>query len=106
MTVARFHRGRRFSHVKRNEEKSENKVETYLISPILMCSTFIATVSIVVIVFATAMIYIPYSRESSANIDGPYKCTTLHSQYNVTNTSECTWSSCVDWCLNKVNHLR
>ena len=104
MTVARFNRGRRISHVKRNEEKSDNKMETYLISPILMCSTFIAIVSIVVIVFATAMVYIPYSHESSANIEGPYKCTTLNSQYNVTNTSACTWSSCVDWCLNKVNN--
>ena len=71
------------------------------IRSVLTCSTFTAVMSAVCIAFAVAMYYVPIIREINAVFEGPYMCTTKEAFFNVTD-ERCTWSSCVDWCLNRV----
>ena len=71
------------------------------IRSVLTCSTFTAVMSAVCIAFAVAMYYVPIIREINAVFEGPYMCTTKEAIFNVTD-ERCTWSSCVDWCLNRV----
>ena len=78
-----------------------NWLEVILFHPFLTSCTFIAVVSAVSIVYSTMLVYMPTSVEIAANITGPYKCTTKQAIFNVSDHT-CTWSSCVDWCLNKV----
>jgi len=75
-------------------------METRIICPAILCSTFILVFSLVAIVYATMMIYIPANLEMKANVTGPLKCTTIKMDFNVSQ-GNCHWSSCIEWCLNK-----
>ena len=81
--------------------RPQNWLEVKLFHPFLTSCTFIAVVSVVSIVYSTILVYVPTRVEIAANITGPYKCTTKQAIFNVSDHT-CTWSSCVDWCLNKV----
>ena len=67
----------------------------------VLCSTSILVFSLVAIIYATMMIYIPANLEMKANVTGPLKCTTIKMDFNVSQ-GNCHWSSCIEWCLNKV----
>ena len=70
----------------------------------VLCSTSILVFSLVAIIYATMMIYIPANLEMKANVTGPLKCTTIKMDFNVSQ-GNCHWSSCIEWCLNKVKLL-
>ena len=86
---------------KKTKMKSSNKMETKVVCPGIICSTLLLVFSLVTIVYATMMIYIPANLEMRANVTGPLKCTTIKMDFNVSQ-GNCHWSSCIEWCLNKV----
>ena len=86
---------------KKTKMKSSNKMETKIVCPGIICSTLLLVFSLVTIVYATMMIYIPANLEMRANVTGPLKCTTIKMDFNVSQ-GNCHWSSCIEWCLNKV----
>ena len=81
--------------------KPKKKTNRPWVRPILTCSTFMAVISSVCIAFAVAIYYVPIIREINAVFEGPYRCTTKQAIFNISD-EHCTWSSCVDWCLNRV----
>jgi len=60
----------------------------------------------VVIIYCIVIIYIPSTNEAETNYIGPKRCTTTLIERNLTNAfvgdTVCNWSSCVEWCLSKV----
>ena len=74
----------------------------HIVCPTIFCSILVSVFSLVAIIYATMMIYIPADLEMKTKVKGPFKCTTTKVDFNVGN---CSWWSCADWCLNKVkNH--
>ena len=82
--------------------RSRNLMETIVVCPTILCSTSLLVFSLVAIIYATMMIYIPANLEMKANVTGPLKCTTIKMDFNVSQ-GNCHWSSCIEWCLNKVS---
>ena len=70
-----------------------------IVCPTIFCSILVSVFSLVAIIYATMMIYIPADLEMKTKVKGPFKCTTTKVDFNVGN---CSWWSCADWCLNKV----
>ena len=90
---------------KKTKMKSSNKMETKIVCPGIICSTLLLVFSLVTIVYATMMIYIPANLEMRANVTGPLKCTTIKMDFNVSQ-GNCHWSSCIEWCLNKASIIK
>ena len=86
---------------KKTKRPKSSKMETKIVCPAIICSTLLLVFSLVTIVYATMMIYIPANLEMRANVTGPLKCTTIKMDFNVSQ-GNCHWSSCIEWCLNKV----
>ena len=92
---------KKWNILEKKTKMKSSKMETKIVCPAIICSTLLLVFSLVTIVYATMMIYIPANLEMRANVTGPLKCTTIKMDFNVSQ-GNCHWSSCIEWCLNKV----
>ena len=65
-----------------------------------MCMA-VAVFSSVALVYLTALVYVPAKREIQSGLSHvPAMCTTIERS----ETDDCDWMSCYEWCLSKSNH--
>ena len=55
---------------KKTKRPKSSKMETKIVCPAIICSTLLLVFSLVTIVYATMMIYIPANLEMRANVTG------------------------------------
>ena len=61
---------KKWNILEKKTKMKTSKMETKIVCPALMCSTLILVFSLVTIVYATMMIYIPANLEMRANVTG------------------------------------